>query len=65
MSSLVHLDNNNKKGIFSLGKGPADLLEDPTLIAEKEYFINFTEQQKNFGVTLHYYGLNRYVCTRC
>ena len=64
MSSLVHIDNN-KKGIFILDKGPADLLDDPTLIAEKEYFINLTEQQKNFGVILHYHGLNSYVCIRC
>ena len=45
ISSLVDIDNE-KKDILIYGKGPTDGLEDTTLTAEKEYSINFTEQQK-------------------
>ena len=44
ISSLVDIDN--KKDILIYGKGSTDGLEDTTLTAEKEYSINFTEQQK-------------------
>ena len=46
MSSSVHIDNK-KKYILILGKGPTNGLDDIILTAEKEYSINFTEQQKN------------------
>ena len=45
ISSLVDIDNK-KKDILIYGKGSTDGLEDTTLTAEKEYSINFTEQQK-------------------
>ena len=46
MSSSVHI-NNKKKYILILGKGATNGLDDIILTAEKEYSINFTEQQKN------------------
>ena len=45
MSSFSHVDNR-KKDVLILGKGPIEVLEDTTLIAEKEDTINFSEQQK-------------------
>ena len=46
MSSSVHIDNNKKKDILILGKISMDGLDETMLSAEKEYSINFTEQQK-------------------
>ena len=43
----VHIDNK-KKDILVLGKDLADGLDDTMLIEEKEYSINFTEQQKKY-----------------
>ena len=60
MSSSVHIDNK-KKDILILGKGPTDGLDDTTLTAEKEYSINFTEQQKKFCLSLYYNGVNSYI----
>ena len=45
MSSFVQV-NNKKKDILILEKGPADGLDDTSLTTEKEYSINFTEQNK-------------------
>ena len=53
MSSSAHVVNE-KKVILIHGKDPADGLNDTTLTAEKEHYINFTEQQKKFGLSLHY-----------
>ena len=47
MSSSVHIDNK-KKNILILVKRSTNGLDDDMLSAEKEYFINFTGQQKNF-----------------
>ena len=47
MSPSVDIDNK-KKDILILGKGPTQGLNDTTLTAEKEYAINFKEQQKKF-----------------
>ena len=49
--------DNKKKDILTLGKGPTQRLEH-TLTAEKMYTINFTEHNKNFGLSLHYNGAN-------
>ena len=43
-----------------LGKGPTDGLDDTTLTAEAEYSINFTEQQKELCLSLHYNGSNSF-----
>ena len=47
----MHIHDKNK-GILILVKGPTDDLYDTTLPAEKEYFRNCTEQQKNICVSL-------------
>ena len=60
MSFSVHV-NNKKKDILNLGKGPTGESDDTTLTAGKEYSINFTEQQKNFCLSLHYNKANNYV----
>ena len=56
----MHIDNK-KKDIFNLGKGPTDGLYDTTLTTEKEYSIDFTEQQKKIYLSLHYNGINSYI----
>lgn len=61
MSSSLHINNSNKKDIFILGKSPTYGFDDVTLTAEKRYAINFTEQQKQFCLSLHYNGLNSYI----
>ena len=48
MSSSVHEDNR-KKEILILGKGPTQGLDDTTLTAEKEYAINFSGQYKKYN----------------
>ena len=49
---------NKEKDILILGKGPVDGLDDTPLTAEKEYSINFTEQQNKLCLNLHYNGVN-------
>ena len=56
MRSSKHTDNN-KKDILILGKVPTDGFDDITLTEKKEYFIIFTEQQKNFC----YNKINSYI----
>ena len=51
MSSSVHIDNK-RKDILILGKGPTQGLDYTKLTAEKEYSINFTEQQNKFCLSL-------------
>ena len=60
MSSAVHIDNK-KRYILILVKCPTNSLDDTTLTAEKEYSINFTEQQKKFCLSLYYNGVNNYI----
>ena len=43
------------------GKGPKQGLDGTTLTAEKLYSINFTENNKNFCLNLHYNGANSYL----
>ena len=47
MNLFVHIDNK-KKDILILGKDPTVTLDDSTVIVEKVYSINVTEQQKKF-----------------
>ena len=49
MSSLGHIDNEKKDNLI-IGKGPIDGLE-------KEYSIDFTEQEKNSCFNFHYNGM--------
>ena len=57
MSSRVHLDNKEKNILIS-GDSPAQALDDTS---EKEYSINFTEQQTKFGLSFHYNESNSYI----
>ena len=59
MSLSVHIDNK-KEDILILGKGSKHGLGETTLTAEKEYWINFTEQKKKNCLSLHYNGVNSY-----
>ena len=59
MSSSTKIDNK-KKDILIFGEGPTQWLEQ-TLTAEKMYSINFTEKNKNFGLSLHYNKENSYL----
>ena len=52
MSSSVHTDNK-KKDILILGKGLADNLDNTALPAEKEYSVNFSQQQEKFFMQLY------------
>ena len=64
MTSSVHNDNKNKD-ILVLAKGRTDVIDETTLTAEKEYSINFTNQQKKFYWSLHYNGVNSYIFFNC
>ena len=44
-----------------LGKRPTQGLDDTTLTAEKKYAINFSKQQKEIFLSLHYNGANIYL----
>ena len=61
LNSSLHIDNK-LKDILILGKGLTDGLDDTLLTAEKEYSMNFTEQQNRFCISLHY-GVNSYLLT--
>ena len=56
----MHIDIKKKASLI-LGKGSTDCSDDTTLTTEKEYSINFTEQQKHFCLSLHCYGSNSFV----
>ena len=57
MSLSVHI-NNKTKDILILGKASTQGLDDIPLTTEEKYFINFSEQQKKFCLSLHYNGTN-------
>ena len=59
MSSSSHIDKR-KKVILILGKSPTQVLEH-TLTAEKMYSINFTKNNKNICLSLHYNRANSYL----
>ena len=59
MSSSVHVDNK-KIYILTLGEGPTQGLDGTTLTEGKLYSINFTENNKEFYLSLHYNGANSY-----
>ena len=59
MSSSVYIPDKNKD-IFILGEGPTQELDYTKLIAEAEYFINFSRSQKQFCVSLHDNGHNSF-----
>ena len=60
MSSFAH-SNNKSKDILILGKGQTQGLDNTTLTAEVEYFINFSRSQIIFCLSLHYNGSNSFL----
>ena len=60
MSSSVHANNKNKD-ILILGKGQAKGLDNTSLTAEAEYFINFSRSERKFCSSLHYNGNNSFL----
>ena len=47
MSPCVHIN------ILILGEGPTQGLYDTTLIAETKYYVNFTQSNRKFCLSLH------------
>ena len=60
MISSTKIDNR-KKDILIIGKGPTQGLEH-TLIVEKVYSINFTEEDKKFCLCFQYNSKQLFVC---
>ena len=60
MSISVH-DNNKTKIILFLGKDFIQEIDSTTIYAEKMYYINFTENNKKFCLSVHYNGVNIYL----
>ena len=60
MSSSTHANNKNKD-ILILGKRQKQGLDNTTLIAEAEYFINFSRSKRKFCLSLHYNGSNSFL----
>ena len=56
-SSSVHNDNK-KKNILVLDKGPTQGLDDTTIKTEAKYLINFTKSGEKIVLSLHYNGSN-------
>ena len=64
MSSSVHNDNN-KKDILILSKCLADRVDDTTLTSAKEYSMSFSDEKRNFCLSLHYIGSNSFLFGNC
>ena len=60
MSSSVHVDNSGKE-ILIFGKGPTQGLGEHSLIADKMYSVNFTDNKEKYCLRLHYNGANSYL----
>ena len=60
MSSSSHA-NNKKNNILFLGKDFIQGINGTTIYAKKLYSIKFTENNKNFFLSLHYNGANSYL----
>ena len=59
LSSPSHI-GNERKDILILGRGPTQGLKH-TLVAEKLYWINFTEENTKSCLSLHYNETNSYI----
>ena len=57
----MYIVHNRKKDILILGKNLTQELDDITLIAEKEYAIKFSDQDKKFCLRLHYNWVNIFI----
>ena len=60
MSSSTHANNKNKD-ILILGKRQKQGLDNTTLTAEAEYFINFSRSKRKFCLSLHYNGSHSFL----
>ena len=60
LSSSLHA-NNKKNNTLVLGKDFVQRINGTTVYAEKLDSINFTENNKNFCLSLHYNGANSYL----
>ena len=60
MNSYIPIDNKGKD-ILILGRGPAEVLGEHSLTAEKMYSINFTLTKKKLCLSFHYNGANSYL----
>ena len=60
MSSSVHVDNKGKD-ILILGKDPTQGLGEHSLIAEKMYSVNFTDNGDKYCLSLHYNRASSYL----
>ena len=58
---LICAHLSQKKDILIIAKGPINGLDDSKLTAEPQYWINFTKQEKNFCLSLHYNRNNSYL----
>ena len=53
--------NNKYKDILVLAKAGTKGLDNSTLTAEAEYWINFSRSQRKFCLILHYNGSNGFL----
>ena len=60
MSSSVHA-TNRANHIYLMGTGLTQGINDTTIYAEKNFYINFTDFDKKFVLSLHYNGDNSYL----
>ena len=60
MSSSFHIDNKNKD-ILILVQRLTKRLDDTTLTLEAIYLINFMQPHRQFVLSLHYNGSNRFL----
>ena len=52
---------NRANYIYIMGDGPTQGINDTTICSEKKYFINFTEPNVKFVLSLHYNGDDSYL----
>ena len=60
MSLFVHANNKNKDNLI-FSKGQTKGLDNTSLTAEAEYFINFSRSKRKFCLSLHYNGSNSFL----
>ena len=61
LSSSAHANNKKNNNILFLGKDFVQGINGTTIYAEKLYFINFTENNQKFCLSLHYNKTNSYL----
>ena len=61
LSNSVHATSKTQNIFLILGHGPTQKVNNTTIYAEKMYSLNFNEENKIFGLSLHYNGDNSYL----